>query len=38
MEIKFQRIINGKTRRERITEMTFSEVTFQYFLTELEEK
>jgi hypothetical protein len=38
MEIKCQRIINGKTRRDRITDMTFAEVTFQYLLTELEEK
>lgn len=38
MEIEFQRIINGKTRKDRITDMTFAEVTFQYLLTELEEK
>jgi hypothetical protein len=37
MEIKFQRIINGRTR-DRITDMTFAEVAFQYLLTELEEK
>lgn len=38
MDIKFQRIINGKTRRERITNTTFVEVTFQNLLTEFEEK
>jgi len=38
MEIRFQRTINGKTRRDRITYMTFAEVTFQYLVTELEEK
>ena len=38
MDIKFQRIITGKTGRDRITDMNFAEVTFQYLLTELEEK
>lgn len=38
MEIKFQRIIYGQARRNRITDITFAEVTFQYLLTDLEEK
>jgi hypothetical protein len=29
MDIKFQRIINGKTRRERITNTTFVDVHFK---------